>query len=413
METGPFGQRPRNCYAQKGSPYWYYEINLGGKREKGSTGFKDAAQAAQFVAVRRAALEAEAKGEAVNPVVAAITGERRRLSQNEMSWGDALDKFHDDCIAGTADERNALRRGAMLLDRIGDIPFHEVTHAKLYEYRLNRLKDVNRYGDPISPLTANRDLQHVRQVFNHLNDLGVRMPANWPNWSRLIDSEAEENAARTRHLSTEEEAALFAAIREHAPHLEPLVEFMLLAGQRKAASVFLEWDNIDWQANTFKVLLKGKGQKKREHVVGITRRMAEIIKAQPRVKGCPYVFTYVCRRNRFNEDGHGYLRKKGERYPFSIAGWKRDWAKVLKEAGLEDFHVHDLRHTNATRVVRASGNPAIAQKVLGHKQASTTARYVHMDIKDQLNGLQAAEDMRSADQEALKDAKRPPLRIVA
>jgi integrase len=412
MSKGPFGKRPRNCYAQKGSPYWYYEINLNGKREKGSTNYEDADKAAQFVAVRRAALEAEAKGESVNPVVAAITGEKRKLLQNEFTWGDALDKFHDDCIVGTADERNALRRAAYLLQAIGDKPFHDITHADLFTYRMNRLKTLNRTGQPISPLTANRELAHVRQVFNHMNDLGARMPPNWPNWSRLIDSEAEENAARTRSLSTEEEAALFVAIREHAPHLEPLVEFMLLAGQRKAASVFLEWENIDWQRNCFKVKLKGKGKKKRDHFVSITRRMAEIIKSQPRVEDCPYVFTYVCRRNRYNPDGHGFLRKKGRRYPFSIAGWKRDWAKVLKEAGIEDFHVHDLRHTNATRVVRASKNLSVAQHVLGHKQSSTTARYVHMDLDDQHDGLQAAEDLRAANLEELHRSKFPPLRAV-
>lgn len=408
----PKGNRPKNCYARSDSPYWWYEISIKGNRESGSTGYEEAELAAEYVQTRRAALRAEIEGASNNPVVAAITGEHRKHLQEELTWEQALDAFHQDCIVGTDDERNALRRAVYLLEALGDVPFHSITHADLFKYRQDRLKQVNRYGNPISPLTANRDLAHARQVFNHMNDLGVRMPPNWPNWSKLIDSEAEHDAARTRALSTDEEARLFAAIRTLHPDMEGFIEFILLSGQRKAAIVNLCHADIDWQDRSFKVRLKSKGRKKRIHTVALTKRMAEIIEAQPKVETTDRVFTYVCERSRLRKDGPGYIRKKGQRYGYTVGGWKKRWAAILEEAEIDDFHVHDLRHTNATRIVRSSRDINAAKEVLGHRQLSTTQRYVHADLEDQRRALQEAEDMRREHQEGLRKSKFPPLKVV-
>lgn len=411
--SGAKEARPKNCYKRKNSRIWYYELNIGGLREGGSTGFEDPDEAAAYVAVRREALKAEVSKRATNPVVRAVTGEKRALLAEEKTWGEALQTFHDDCVAGTDDERNAVRRAGMLLVRLGNKPFHEVTHGDLYEYRMKRLKDIApQTGEPISPVTANRDLAHARQVFNHMNELGVRMPPNMPTWSKLIDNDAEQRAQRIRHLSTDEEVRLFAAIRKEAPHLEGFIEFMLLCGQRKAAAVFLTWKSIDWQEECFTVLLKGKGKKKKPHTVALTPRMIEIIKAQPQVEGVDQVFTYVCKRSKFGPGGKGFIRKKGNRYPLTIAGWKKDWKRILVEAKIEDFRVHDLRHTNATRVVRSTRSLAWAQKVLGHSQISTTMRYVHADLTDQRQALEEMEAARAESIAKHKRDNRPPLRVV-
>src|ERR1043166_3084926 len=38
--------------------------------------------------------------------------------------------------------------------------------------------------------------------------------------------------------------------------------------------------------------------------------------------------------------------------PLARQGWKRSWATACRNAGLEDLHFHDLRHTFVTRKVR-------------------------------------------------------------
>lgn len=74
--------------------------------------------------------------------------------------------------------------------------------------------------------------------------------------------------------------------------------------------------------------------------------------------------------------------------PFIIQGTKlgcamtdldRPWRIVLHHAGLEGVRLHDLRHTFASVGAGASLGLPIVGKLLGHTQASTTARYAHLD----------------------------------
>lgn len=55
--------------------------------------------------------------------------------------------------------------------------------------------------------------------------------------------------------------------------------------------------------------------------------------------------------------------------------------KACEEAGLGDFHFHDLRHTFASWWVQRSGSPRTLQEVLGHQSAQTTKRYSHLDAE--------------------------------
>ena len=45
---------------------------------------------------------------------------------------------------------------------------------------------------------------------------------------------------------------------------------------------------------------------------------------------------------------------------------------IAKEADLEDFRLHDLRHTHATLMLEAGVHPKIVQERLGHSTITTT-----------------------------------------
>jgi integrase len=54
--------------------------------------------------------------------------------------------------------------------------------------------------------------------------------------------------------------------------------------------------------------------------------------------------------------------------------------KTIREAGIKDFHWHDLRHTFASRL-RQSGVPlGTIAELLGHKTLAMTRRYAHLSI---------------------------------
>jgi integrase len=64
--------------------------------------------------------------------------------------------------------------------------------------------------------------------------------------------------------------------------------------------------------------------------------------------------------------------------------------RALKRAGIRDFSFHDLRHTAATRVLRATGNLNIVKRMLRHENIRTTVKYAHSQHDDVLEGMEAA-----------------------
>ena len=61
------------------------------------------------------------------------------------------------------------------------------------------------------------------------------------------------------------------------------------------------------------------------------------------------------------------------------ADLKRPWEAVARHAGLDGVRIHDLRHTYASFGAGGGLGLPIIGKLLGHTQASTTARYAHLD----------------------------------
>ena len=105
----------------------------------------------------------------------------------------------------------------------------------------------------------------------------------------------------------------------------------------------------------------------------------ELLAAQPRVKGSPYVFP--------GRDGMKPLREM-----------QRLWHAARWEAKLEGVRLHDLRHSVASFAGGRGYSLFLIGKLLGHKDQRSTARYAHLadDIRQTM-----ADDVGEVIREAM------------
>jgi integrase len=60
---------------------------------------------------------------------------------------------------------------------------------------------------------------------------------------------------------------------------------------------------------------------------------------------------------------------------------QRNWEKARKRVGLQHVHFHDLRHSAASELINNQVDLYTVGRVLGHKDARSTARYSHLAVE--------------------------------
>lgn len=374
----PFGKRPTNCFRDPKSPFWQYDFSIQGERERGSTRRSSASEAAAFVENRKALMRKKHAAMAMGIVTPTV---------RHISLFDACERFKEQFK--NIDKTTELQVGnlaALLCSDGRDRMLHEITTADFADYRTVRARNAAERGRPISGATINREIELARRIWLYAAALDFEV-GKMPNWTKVIDKTAERE--RNRELRADEEQRLFEALRRINPDLALMAEFAMLTGQRKKAVVRLRWKDVDLVGREAKFTMKTRGENKREHSVPLTARMIGIIKMFPKIG--PFVFTYECRRNAPRRRDRP-ARIRGERFPFSVQGWTRQWRAALREARIDDFRWHDLRHTAASRLLRSVHNLKMVQELLGHQSIDQTARYAHITKTDLRRALEQADN---------------------
>lgn len=67
------------------------------------------------------------------------------------------------------------------------------------------------------------------------------------------------------------------------------------------------------------------------------------------------------------------------RIPGSPVSYRKAWETVTHEIGLQDLHMHDVRHAAAADLLRAGVTVGVAAQVLGHSPQVLARRYGHLE----------------------------------
>lgn len=295
--------------------------------------------------------------------------EAREGRKGDITLNDAFVRYWREHAAHLPSYDDIGRIGEALIRALGsDIRLADITPDMVARYVAGRRATL-------ADGSVNRELTMLRAV--------MRMAAlRWGKRVAEIDWKRQwllEPAPRDRILSADEEGRLFAALR---PDLHGLVRFALATGMRFDNIRTLRWVQVDWTARSIRLRVKSRRPGGEVHNVPLTAGIAAILSAE-RGRHPEFVFTFA------EHDRH--QRITNVRHPYTQSGWRRVWSRALDEAGIEDFRFHDLRHTTATRLLRATGNLELVRRLLGHLTIQSTLRYARSELDDVRAGLEQLE----------------------
>lgn len=201
-------------------------------------------------------------------------------------------------------------------------------------------------------------------------------------WKNHLLAEPKE---RVRELSAEEEKKLLAAIRRD---YRAAFEFAILSALRLDELVQMQWAHVDFGAN--RLNLVGKGDVIAS--IPLSTPMVRLLREQQDYGATGPVWTYQPRRRE-----KGDLSNRGPK-PMTYEGLKTEWRRARQRAGIPStrtdallgYRWHDNRHTAITRLVRASGNLKLGQKLARHSTIATTMKYAHATEDDLRRAMEAA-----------------------
>lgn len=201
---------------------------------------------------------------------------------------------------------------------------------------------------------SNRILALLHKMFS----LAVQW--KWRSDNPVTGIEKYQENKRTRWLQKDELIRLSNVLESYPNQtVSNIVRLLLLTGARKHEVLEAMWDQFDLDNGVWTKKAHHTKQKKMEHTP-LSPAALDILRIIARdKKDSPFLFP-------------------GKIEGAPLQDIKKSWATICKQANLEDCHVHDLRHTYASHLASSGFSSSIIGKLLGHTQASTTQKYMHL-----------------------------------
>ncbi len=353
----------------RASGIWHYDFIIAGHRFSGSTGEREERAAKGRARIIRAEKEA------------LIAADRGRAC---MSFGQASSRWFAERGQFRKGQQNIAFQLAWLQREIGmATPLTSIDDNMLARL-VARRRAGQKPGEVVTAATVNRQMvEPLRAIMRRAGKLWGQ-PVQEIAWR---DHLMPEPRGRVRELTPEEEQRLVNAIR---PDYLPVITVAFLRGLRKAEGALLEWSQLDWECRFARITEKG-GEVRR---VALGETVAGIIRAE-RGRHPRAVWTYARKRRLPPERPGAPWREVGERVPITLSGLNTEWRRARRRAGIASTRAdrenglafHDLRHTFASRLLRACRDLKLVSVALGHADIATTQRYAHVLEEDVVAGL--------------------------
>ncbi len=231
-------------------------------------------------------------------------------------------------------------------------PADEIRQADLKELHA-KLKEQKK------PVTGNRLLSMVSKMYNTaLADKAMNFRADNP--AKGIDR--HEERSRDEWIKTDAQLKAFIAALELEPSetMRDFFKLCLWTGARRSNVLSMRWDEIDLAGRLW--VIPAEKAKARENInVPLSAPAMEILERRRRNQS-EWVLP--------SHSASGHLCEP-----------KKAWADLIERANMPRLHLHDLRRTYASWLVRNGASIQTIKSMMGHKDIKTTEIYAKSDLE--------------------------------
>jgi integrase len=149
-----------------------------------------------------------------------------------------------------------------------------------------------------------------------------------------------------------------------------LIKMLLLTAQRRAKVKTMRWDDVSDGVWTIRTAAR---EKENARQLKLPQMALDVLAAQPRLAGNPYVFPGSLKGRRPKKDTPKQERPTGPATLNSFSGHKAELDAVLDD--LPRWTLHDLRRTARSLMAEAGVSRDTAERVLGHALPGVEGTY--------------------------------------
>ena len=275
----------------------------------------------------------------------------------KVLFGEALERYlkHVSTAKRINSERRDRISATALLNGFGpEISLTAITPQRLAVYRDARMQVVSA-----------STIQKEFALLSHLFNVARR------EWGLPVDNPVGEisrpkvNNNRTRFLTKEEAQRLLECAKtSRNQKLYPYLLLMIHTGMRPSEAAGLTWGDVDLEAR----LVKLEVTKTDMRYVPLTEMAVNTLYSIKPVNAGKDMYIFL--------PPSSLLSKQVLDVPCNH--FKRSFGTARARAGLEDVHLHDLRHTAASHLLMAGVDIRTLAEILGHKTLQMVHRYTHL-----------------------------------
>lgn len=273
--------------------------------------------------------------------------EERTAARNQKTMRELWERYRDEVSAFKAlsTQRDELSMWTKII-----IP--ALGSRGLQTLSIEDVEKLHRSVAERAPVRANRVLASVRHAFNKAN--------RW-SWMSINPANGVKRSAevpRDRYLSRAETKRFIKALDARSQSSSTLaLRFILLTGCRKGEALKADWSQFDLEARVW-VKPSSHTKQRRTHRVPLSDGAMLVLAKAKKSFSSQFVFPS-------RDGGH-------------LTDIKKTFAAICNDAELENFRVHDLRHSFASILASGGHSLTVIGQMLGHTQAGTTLRYSHL-----------------------------------